>query len=171
MFDPGPIILTLSLLVVGSILAAAVGKRVGAPLLLIFLVAGMLAGHEGPGGIRFDEAGMTHIWASAALAAILFDGGLRTRLPVLLAGLGPGLTLAVPGTLLTAVLTAPIAALVFDLGAAEALLIGAVVASTDSGGRLFAGVVGAAFAKTGWRRCLKSSPDSTMRSRSCWLSP
>ena len=54
-------------------------KRIGAPLLFVFLAVGMLAGEAGQGGITFDDVRTTYIVGSVALALILFDGGLRTR--------------------------------------------------------------------------------------------
>ena len=44
-----------SVLVLAGILSSLVAKRFGAPLLLIFLLIGMLAGEDGPGGIKFDD--------------------------------------------------------------------------------------------------------------------
>ncbi|MEM1138412.1 MAG: potassium/proton antiporter [Pseudomonadota bacterium] len=130
--DVGPLILALSLLTVGSILAGAAGQKVDAPILLVFLVAGMLAGREGPGGLVFDNSEAALIWGAAALAAILFDGGLRTRPSVFASGFGPGLALALPGTVITALLVLPIAIYAFDLGVIEAFLIAAVICSTDA---------------------------------------
>ena len=66
-----------ALLFVAAVLVSAWAFRVGAPLLLVFLVVGMLAGEEGPGGIRFDDFRATYIVGNIALAVILFDGGLR----------------------------------------------------------------------------------------------
>ena len=68
-----------ALLVLAGILSSLVALRFGAPLLLVFLIFGMLAGEEGPGGIRFDDVRTAYIVGSIALALILFDGGLRTR--------------------------------------------------------------------------------------------
>ena len=42
-------------LVILSILAGLISTRFGAPLLLVFLVLGMLAGEDGPGGIQFED--------------------------------------------------------------------------------------------------------------------
>ena len=72
-------ILLGSLLVLAGILSSLVALRFGAPLLLVFLLVGMLAGEGGPGGIKFDDVGAAYMVGSIALALILFDGGLRTR--------------------------------------------------------------------------------------------
>jgi cell volume regulation protein A len=126
------ILLTLSGLILVALAAAAAGERVGAPLLLVFLAVGVLAGPEGPGGLVVEDPDAAFTAASAALAVILVDGGLRTRPETLAMGLRPGLALAVGGTALTAAITALAAATAFGLGWREALLIGAVVSSTDA---------------------------------------
>src|SRR3954451_6696416 len=66
-------------LVLAGIGSSLIARRFGAPLLLVFIALGMLAGVDGPGGIRFDNYGLTYAIGSFALAIILFDGGLRTR--------------------------------------------------------------------------------------------
>lgn len=67
-----------------------------------------------------------------ALALILFDGGLKTRFQNIRAVLTPSIVLATIGVLLTALITAPVAKYVLNLNWTEALLVGAVVASTDA---------------------------------------
>jgi potassium/hydrogen antiporter len=73
-------ILLGAVLVLAGILSSLIALRFGAPLLLLFLIIGMAAGESGPGGIRFDDVHTTYTVGSIALALILFDGGLRTRL-------------------------------------------------------------------------------------------
>src|SRR5215468_4057161 len=121
-----------ALLVLAGILSSLVALRFGAPLLLVFLVVGMLAGESGPGGIAFDDVRTTYLVGSVALALILFDGGLKTRFNSIRTVLAPSAVLATVGVLLTAVITAPIAKYMLDMNWAEALLVGAVVASTDA---------------------------------------
>ncbi len=125
-------ILLGSLLVLAGILSSLVALRFGAPLLLVFLLLGMLAGEGGPGGLKFDDIGTAYAVGSIALALILFDGGLRTRLATFRNVLAPAATLATAGVLITTLLTAPVAKLVLGIGWMQALLIGAVVASTDA---------------------------------------
>src|SRR5260370_38273836 len=72
-------ILLGALLVLAGILSSLVAMRFGAPLLLVFLILGMLAGEAGPGGVRVDDVHTTYLGGSVALALVLFDGGLRTR--------------------------------------------------------------------------------------------
>ena len=102
-------ILLGSLLVLAGILSSLIALRFGAPLLLVFLLVGMLAGEGGPGGLKFDDVGTAYTVGSIALALILFDGGLRTRLASFRNVLAPAVTLATAGVLITAVLVAPVA--------------------------------------------------------------
>jgi cell volume regulation protein A len=126
-----------ALLVLAGILSSLVALRFGAPLLLVFLIFGMLAGEEGPGGLRFDDVRTAYIVGSIALALILFDGGLRTRFSTFRSVLAPSLMLATVGVLMTAALTAPVAHLALGLGWTESLLVGSVVASTDAAAVFF----------------------------------
>src|SRR5580692_6371811 len=125
-------IMFAALLVLAGILSSLVALRFGAPLLLVFLLVGMLAGESGPGGIKFDDVHTTYLVGSVALALILFDGGLRTRLATFRSVLAPSLVLATIGVLLTAALTAPVARFLLGFDWIQSLLVGAVVASTDA---------------------------------------
>ena len=125
-------ILFAALLVLAGILSSLVALRFGAPLLLVFLVIGMLAGKSGPGGMKFDDVHTTYLVGSVALALILFDGGLRTRFATFRSVLAPSLVLATIGVLLTAALTAPAAHYMLGFGWVPSFLVGAVVASTDA---------------------------------------
>ncbi len=130
-------ILLGSLLVLTGILSSLIALRFGAPLLLVFLLVGMLAGEGGPGGIKFDDVGATYTVGSIALALILFDGGLRTRFASLRNVLWPAVMLSTAGVLITTLLTAPVAKFALGIGWIEAMLIGAVVASTDAAAVFF----------------------------------
>jgi cell volume regulation protein A len=125
-------ILLGAMLVMAGILSSLLALRFGAPLLLVFLIIGMLAGDSGPGGLQFDDVRSTYLVGSVALALILFDGGLRTRFQSIRTVLAPSMGLATIGVLLTALITAPVAKFALDLNWTEALLVGAVVASTDA---------------------------------------
>src|ERR1044071_9828427 len=102
-------ILLGSLLVFAGILSGVMALRFGAPLLLVFLLLGLLAGEGGPGNIKFDDVGTAYTVGSIALALVLFDGGLRTRFTAFRHVLGPAGTLATAGVLVTAILIAPVA--------------------------------------------------------------
>ncbi|MBI3702736.1 MAG: potassium/proton antiporter [Rhizobiales bacterium] len=130
-------ILLGSLLVLAGILSSLLALRFGAPLLLVFLLVGMLAGEGGPGGVKFSDVGTAYTVGSIALALILFDGGLRTRFATFRNVLAPAVTLATVGVVITTLLTAPIAKLVLGIGWIQALLVGSVVASTDAAAVFF----------------------------------
>jgi cell volume regulation protein A len=125
-------ILLGSLLVLAGILSSLIALRFGAPLLLVFLLVGMLAGEGGLGGLKFNDVGTAYTVGSIALALILFDGGLRTRFATIRSVLAPSVMLATVGVIITTLLLAPVAKFVLGIGWIEALLMGAVVASTDA---------------------------------------
>ncbi|MGI0154019.1 MULTISPECIES: potassium/proton antiporter [Idiomarinaceae] len=127
----GLMLLMGSLLLV-SILAAVVSNRLGAPLLLTFLVVGMLAGEEGVLGIEFDNPALAFFIGSLALVIILFDGGMRTHKERFRVALWPAISLATVGVALTCAITAAGVVWLFDLPWPTALLIGAILSSTDA---------------------------------------
>jgi len=126
-----------ALLVLIGIASSLLARRFGAPLLLIFLILGMLLGVDGPGGIRFHDYQATYLVGSLALAIILFDGGLRTRISETRGALLPAGLLASVGVLITAGLTGAAAMWLFDFNPIQGLLLGAIVASTDAAAVFF----------------------------------
>jgi cell volume regulation protein A len=126
------LILLAGVLFLTSILASVITPRLGVPLLLVFLVIGMLAGEDGIGGVQFSDYRLANLAGTAALAVVLFDGGMRTHIEDFRVGLRPALTLATFGTLLTAAIVGAFSAWLLQLSPAEGLLIGAIVASTDA---------------------------------------
>lgn len=121
-----------ALLLAMAIALGGVSSRIGLPVLLVFLVVGMLAGEDGPGGIDFDDFSFSFLAGNLALAVILLDGGLRTRLSTFRVGLRPALALASVGVAITAAITGVFASWVLAIDWRLGLLLGAVVASTDA---------------------------------------
>jgi potassium/hydrogen antiporter len=128
----GALILLAGSLLAASVVASLVAARLRLPALLLFLAVGMAAGSDGAGWIVFDDYTLARDVGSVALALILFDGGLRTSLSELRAVLGPSLRLAVGGTVIVAMVTSVAAITLFRLAPLQALLVGSIIASTDS---------------------------------------
>lgn len=130
------------ILVAGALLATALGAsllagRLRVPGLVAFLGIGMAVGSDGFGWIAFDDYELARDIGIVALSLILFEGGLATSVAELRPVMAPALSLAIVGTILTAVLTGLVAWWLFDFSALEAMLVGSIVAGTD-GAAIFA---------------------------------
>ena len=130
-----PMQLAVALLALGSLIAIAAlvtrASRPSVPVALLFLGVGMLAGSEGVGGIAFDDHVLAYQLGTIALVLILFDGGLSTRFAHVRPALGPAITLATAGVVITAGVVAAGAHLL-GLPWLQAILLGAVVSPTDA---------------------------------------
>ena len=125
-------LLAAALLVFFSVLAGLFSARAGFSFLLVFLLAGILAGEDGPGGIVFDDVNLSFWVGNVALAVILMDGGLRTDAATFRTGLKPALLLASVGVVMSAALTAFGAWWLMGLDWRLAMLLGSIVGSTDA---------------------------------------
>lgn len=132
MYSFNLLLLAGGLLVFVSLIAGVASARVGLPFLLVFLVAGMLVGVDGPGGVRFDNAQLSAWVGNAALAVILLEGGVSTPMKTFRAGLRPALALATLGVVLTAAGVGVVAMLAMGVDWRFGLLLGAIVGSTDA---------------------------------------
>lgn len=121
-----------ALMLLGSIVLSPLSHRLGMPVLLMFLIVGMLVGEDGPGGVQFDDFDLAFLVGNLALALILLDGGMRTRAATFRVGLRPALVLATVGVVVTAGVSGAIAYWIFDLPLPVAMLMGAIISSTDA---------------------------------------
>ena len=115
-----------------SIFAGLASARFGAPLLLVFLVVGMLAGEDGPGGIDYSDFRGAYLIGSVALAAILFEGGIKTHVAMLRLAFWPAAAMATAGVAITAGVVAAAAVLLFGVPWISGLVIGSALAPTDA---------------------------------------
>lgn len=125
------------LLAVGGILAASIvialgAARTGLPVLVLFLGLGMLLGSDGPGGIDFDNAELARRVGTVGLGLILYEGGLQTSWRRLREVAVPAALLSTIGVVVSTLVAGAAAYFLFSLSWLEAILIGAVVASTDA---------------------------------------
>lgn len=126
------ILLAVSILLFLSVMASKASAKLGVPALLLFLLLGMLAGSEGPGGIYFDNAAWAQSVGVVALVLILFSGGLDTEWSSLQRVIWPGLALSTVGVLITTLLVGVFAKLLLGFSLLEGLLLGSIVSSTDA---------------------------------------
>lgn len=125
-------LLAAALLVLISVVAGVLSARAGFSFLLVFLLAGSLAGEDGPGGFLFDDFKLSFWVGNVALAVILLDGGLRTEFKTFRTGLKPSLVLASLGVVVSAGITGVAAHGLLGLDWYLAMLLGAIVGSTDA---------------------------------------
>ncbi|HRY75591.1 MAG TPA: potassium/proton antiporter [Methanoregulaceae archaeon] len=126
------VLASAAVLILFSIIANKVSGRLGLPALLIFILVGMLAGSEGPGGIYFDDPFIAQSIGVVGLALILFSGGLDTRWTEVRPVLTRGLALSTAGVAITALIVSIAADLLLGFTPLEGFLLGAIVSSTDA---------------------------------------
>jgi cell volume regulation protein A len=131
-FSSENVLLLGSVLLFVSIVASKTSYKLGIPTLVLFLIVGMLAGSDGPGGIYFDDPGTAQFLGVVALNFILFSGGLETKMESVRPVLKDGISLATIGVLITALLAGVFASWLLGFTLVEGLLLGAVVSSTDA---------------------------------------
>ena len=122
---------TFSILLAVSALFGRGFERVGIPVVLAFLAIGVVAGYYALPNPSLEDHHFAFRVGVVALTLIIFDGGLNTPRWALRKALSPALSLATMGVVLTAAITA-LGARLLGLTWNEALLIGAVVSSTDA---------------------------------------
>ena len=125
-------LLAASLLALASVLLSQAWLRTKIPTLLLFLLLGTLAGSEGPGGIRFDDPELVQLLGMTSLAMILYAGGFDTRWSSVRPVLGRGLSLATVGVAVSVAFFSVFGVYVGNLDWRQALLLGAIISSTDA---------------------------------------
>ena len=125
-----------TVLVLAAAFSSLIAFRFGAPLLLVFLSIGLVAGVDGL-GISFENFPLAYMVGSLALAIILFDSGFGTSTHSFRVAAWPALTLASVGVLVTASIFAFAAMLLLDFSWLEGLLLGSIVGSTDAAAVFF----------------------------------
>ncbi len=124
-------------LIIGSILVFMVilaffSKKRNIPLIIIALITGIIFGSDVTGIIYYDNAELTKNFANIALVFVLFYGGFGTKEADLKPVIKVTLVLATFGVLLTATITGIIFSFVSDWDIKTALLLGAIISSTDA---------------------------------------
>jgi cell volume regulation protein A len=133
----GELILVAAALLAAGIGASLLASRIRLPGLLLFLAVGMAIGSDGLGWIDFNNYELARTIGVVALALILFEGGLSAGLGEIRPVLRASLSLAILGTIGTAVICGFAASWLFDLSTLEGMLLGAIISSTD-GAAIFA---------------------------------
>ncbi|GLB48896.1 potassium/proton antiporter [Neptunitalea lumnitzerae] len=126
------ILLVGSVLLLVSIIAGKTSYRFGVPVLVFFLLIGMVAGSEGIGGIHFDNPVLARFVGVVAFNFILFSGGLETRWTSIKPVMWQGVTLSTLGVLITAGTVGVFVHYITPLAIYESLLVGAIISSTDA---------------------------------------
>ena len=126
------VLLVTSVLLLLSVLASKASAHLGVPALLLFLLLGVLAGSEGPGGIEFDYPRLAQSLGVVALIFILYAGGLDTEWSLVRPVMWEGVALSTLGVVLTAVLVAWFSVRVLQFSLFEGLILGSIVSSTDA---------------------------------------
>ncbi len=132
MFLIDAVILVSGRLLLLGIVSSKLSARLGVPVLVLFLLLGMLAGSEGIGGLEFENYQLAHAIGTLALAMILFDGGRSTSLSAIKVAWKPATMLATVGVMVTAMITGLAASWILQISPLEGMLLGSIVSSTDA---------------------------------------
>jgi cell volume regulation protein A len=125
-------ILLAGVLLAGALVASVIATRLRLPGLLLFLGIGIAVGSDGLGLVAFNDYEEAQRVGVVALSLILFEGGLTSGFREVRGVLRPALSLAFLGTAITAVITGLAAAVLLGVSVLDGLLLGSVLASTDS---------------------------------------
>ncbi|MFJ5266266.1 potassium/proton antiporter [Streptomyces sp. NPDC088387] len=130
--DLNELLLVCSLVLLVAVAAVRISSRSGLPSLLVYLGIGVAMGQDGVGDIHFNNAELTQVIGYAALVVILAEGGLGTKWKEIKPALPAASALALAGVAASVGVTAAAAHYLVGLDWRQALIIGAVVSSTDA---------------------------------------
>jgi cell volume regulation protein A len=126
-----PYLVVIPLVLFLSVVASKGAGRFGIPGLSVFLLIGMLAGKEGPGGFPFSNYVLAQTLGILALICILHAGGLSTPIEDARSVWVSGLVLSTVGVVIVTGLIGAFSFRFLDLDWPHGLLLGATIASTD----------------------------------------
>jgi cell volume regulation protein A len=126
------VLLGVSILLLLSVTGSLASARIGVPALILFLVIGMMAGSDGPGGIQFDYPALTQSLGVVALSFILFAGGYDTDWQRTRPIVWHAVPLSTLGVFITAFLVGWFANVFLGFTWLEGMLLGSIVSSTDA---------------------------------------
>src|SRR5258708_20047824 len=129
--DPGLMLLGGAVVVLWAVVAARTTHRIGLPGLLVFLGRGLGVGDAGL-GVRVGNGQVAQALGTSALVLVLGEGGLTANLAHVRAAAPAALTLATVGVAVSIVVIAAVSHWLLLFGWRNALLLGAVLAPTDS---------------------------------------
>jgi len=120
---------TLVLLV--AVAAVRLSVRSGLPSLLLYVGIGVAIGERGL-GISFDSPELTQVLGYSALILILAEGGLTTSWEGVRRSVAPAALLSTLGVVVSVLVVGLAAHLVLNVSWTVALMVGAILASTDA---------------------------------------
>ncbi len=126
------LLLGVAVMLLLSVVSSKASTQLGVPTLVLFLLIGMLAGSDGPGGIEFNNPWLAQYLGTVAMIFILFSGGLDTKWKEIKPVLWRGVVLSTVGVMLTAIIVGYAAYYVLDFSLLEAMLLAAIISSTDA---------------------------------------
>nr|WP_234020536.1 potassium/proton antiporter [Streptomyces pristinaespiralis] len=124
--------LICSLVLLVAVAAVRLSSRSGLPSLLLYLGIGMAIGRDGLLDVQFHDAELTQVIGYGALVVILAEGGLGTKWKEIRPALPAAAALATAGVAVSVGVTAAAAHYLVGLPWQQALIVGAVVSSTDA---------------------------------------
>lgn len=125
-------VLFSSFILIICAVSSKLSDRFGFPMLLLFIVLGMMFGSDGIFGIEFDNYELSEQICSIALVFIMFYGGFGTNWKMARPIAMKAILLSTVGVIITAVLTGVFCFKILNMNLLEGMLVGAIISSTDA---------------------------------------